>query len=73
MDDADFAAEHESGFRQAALERQIGRARQQEAPRIEGGMRLCRDCGERIPWARLRVDARVVRCIECQNDVEKRN
>lgn len=71
MDDADFATEHECAFRQDALARH--RARQQEVPRIEGGTRLCRDCDERIPWARLRLDARVVRCVECQDAHEKRN
>lgn len=73
MDDADFAAEHEYAARQDALARHRDRPRQQEAPRIEGGARLCRDCDERIPWARLRLDARVVRCVECQDAHEKRN
>ena len=38
----------------------------------EGKYGFCRDCGERIPEARLRVKPEATRCVRCQAEAERR-
>ncbi|RMG56319.1 MAG: TraR/DksA family transcriptional regulator [Gammaproteobacteria bacterium] len=71
MDEIDLAQEAEARFTRQALARHKAQA-QAETPLVEGGARVCRDCHEVIPWARLRIDPRIVRCVDCQEAYERR-
>lgn len=64
-DDADRAQELELAERQSALQRH--RLRLVDVPRPDAqGRRLCVDCGNPIPKARLDAMPAATRCIECQ-------
>jgi phage/conjugal plasmid C-4 type zinc finger TraR family protein len=71
MDDADRADDLIERERAAALARCL--CPSAEPPRLAlDGTRLCLDCGERIPTARLRVLPRALRCVHCAADHEGR-
>lgn len=37
----------------------------------DNGQRLCIDCGEAIPAARLKAARGAIRCVSCQGEMEK--
>lgn len=43
-----------------------------EAPLEVNGQRLCLDCDESLSAARLNANPRAVRCVDCQNDHDRR-
>ena len=70
-DDADIAEEFEARHRAAALKAHRARMKK-NAPIEVDGKRLCVDCGDEIPPGRVEANPDVIRCIECQTDIEKR-
>ena len=68
-DIADLAEIREAKQRQDAIERI--RHRPVETPLVNSdGQRLCRDCEEVIPTARIAAAPHAVRCVGCQNACE---
>lgn len=67
-DAADRAQEHEERARAEALARAAAPALDQ--PFEIEGVRVCLDCFEPIPAARLAAYPRAARCVECQGDFE---
>lgn len=43
-----------------------------EAPLERNGQRFCLDCDERLSVARMDANPRAVRCVDCQNDHDRR-
>lgn len=43
-----------------------------EAPLESNGQRFCLDCEDPLSQARLNANPRAVRCVECQNDHDRR-
>ncbi len=72
MDDADRAKDIEMGHRKAALSAQQARAKETEPPMEIEGVRLCLDCYEEIPAARLEVRPESVRCVSCKSIKEQK-
>jgi len=74
MDVFDQAQKLDEQFRQAALNEHLAKNKD-----CHGGMRRlamagkreCRNCGNKIPKARLKVNPAAVRCIRCQDKWEK--
>ncbi len=52
----------------SALSPRYGRV---ETPLVEDGVRICRDCEEPIPDARLALVPHAVRCARCQERRER--
>lgn len=73
MDDVDRAKMREMLAREAALLAQQVRAKPTEPAKIINGKRICIDCDEPIPAARLAVHPSAVRCIECEEINEYRD
>lgn len=71
MDEADRAQQYEETHRAMALTAVQG-ALTSGPPLIIDGVRVCHDCEETIPWARLRLGTHIVRCVECQERYERR-
>ncbi|EFL53009.1 transcriptional regulator, TraR/DksA family [Solidesulfovibrio fructosivorans JJ]] len=69
MDYADHAQDAETVHRAAALSLAGGNAAAGDQIR-ENGVIVCRDCGEPIPGARLRILPTACRCVACQEAVE---
>ncbi len=70
MDDIDRAQRREQQERDLAIDAIQHRA--VELPVCDDtGARICVDCAERIPHARLLAYPQSVRCIDCQADLEK--
>lgn len=65
---ADFSVEQQQAA-QEALEERLRRER--EAREGRPSLKECLDCGIEIPEARRAVGG-ITRCVECQNEVEKR-
>lgn len=72
MDELDRAKNEEMADRQRALDAQAARARETEPPRLVDGVRVCIDCGEPIPAARLAARPESVRCVLCKQQKEHR-
>ena len=71
MDDIDRAQQREEKERELAISAIQHRA--VELPAYdETGARICVDCADRIPHARLIAYPRSVRCVCCQECVEQR-
>jgi len=69
-DDADFSSEQEI-FDNARALHEHRRSSSIEAPHIECGIKYCLDCGEEVtPKARAELKW-VVRCLDCQEFLEK--
>lgn len=43
-----------------------------ETPLEMNGQRFCLDCDERLSFARMEANPRAVRCVDCQNDHDRR-
>lgn len=70
MDDIDRAQQREEQEREYALA--SIQQRSVELPAYDDtGARICVDCDERIPHARLLAYPQSVRCIDCQSDLER--
>lgn len=68
MDDLDRAQQYEEMERAAALSRRVRPAR----PKVDlRRARMCTDCDERIPTARLRAIPEAIRCAWCQGTHER--
>jgi len=63
-DDADRAQILEEQHRARSIA--VARARSMDTPLMENGRRVCLECGDPIPKARLRASPGAVRCIGCQ-------
>lgn len=68
----DRAGELEQRDRDAALARQAAAESEHERPFEIEGVRVCLDCFEPIAPARLAANHDAVRCVECQQDSERR-
>lgn len=44
-----------------------------ETPLEINGQRFCPECDERLSFARMNANPRAVRCVECQNDHDRRS
>lgn len=69
MDEADQAQRHEEAERAAALE--AWRYRVLEDQWIVDGVVLCLDCAAPVPATRLAAAPWAVRCVACQEQVER--
>ena len=75
MDEVDHAKEREMLHRKLALEAQLNkpdRGPGEEPVEIEG-VRVCLDCFDPIPPARLEAKPDAVRCVDCKERWEKKN
>ena len=43
-----------------------------EAPLEHHGRRFCLDCADELSFARMDANPRAVRCVDCQNDHDRR-
>jgi len=67
MDDIDRAQEYDLLFQGDALIRHhLIQAHVRVAKQDQGEPRICIDCGEEIPTARLAVNSNAIRCVGCQ-------
>jgi len=71
MDDADLAQRNEDIFREEALVKHFRKAAEAGATIDE--LKICTDCGGRIPEGRLVANPRATRCITCQKEKEREN
>ena len=71
-DPADLAGTVEQHERENSLARQAARNTEREMPFEIDGVRVCLDCYELISTARLAAKPEAVRCVECQNDNDRR-
>lgn len=69
---ADLAQVREEQERDEALRRAATRRAMSRAPIEINGKRLCLDCRDPIGRPRLRAAPEAVRCIECQQEHERR-
>lgn len=72
--DDDAVADREASLDVATLEREVRelRALQEALRRLAGGeYGVCADCGEDIPYPRLRAEPEALRCIACQQAAER--
>ncbi|HIC79857.1 MAG TPA: TraR/DksA family transcriptional regulator [Kiloniellaceae bacterium] len=70
MDDIDRAQQWQAQLNRTAILNHRA-ATPSEPPLVADGVRVCRDCLEVIPWARLRISQDIVRCVDCQTAREK--
>lgn len=71
MNEIDVAQERDSFFTQMQLRRAL--APQDDEPLYDSdGKRICLDCETRIPQKRLKAMPDAVRCIGCQEKLERR-
>lgn len=75
MDDVDRAKEREMLHRKLALDAQLNKpdCSPGEEPFEIEGVRVCLDCFEPIPSARLKAKPDAVRCVDCKTIWEKKN
>ncbi len=71
-DPADLAAPVEQRQRDDALANQAALNAAHETPFEIDGKRVCLDCYDPIPARRLKACPHAVRCVECQNDHDRR-
>lgn len=71
MDEIDQAQHFEELYRQSALRDHFAGVPSGPAIRPASVKRCC-DCGEKIETARLKALPNAVRCIDCQNQKERR-
>lgn len=69
-DEADRAQAREERDRAEAIERAAAPA--SETPFEIEGVRVCLDCFDPIARQRLAANPAAVRCVDCQNDYERR-
>ena len=67
-DECDQAQASEAMHIQAALS--CVACRRAEPQEVAGGCIVCRDCGEPIPGARLRILPTACRCVACQEEAD---
>ena len=74
MDIIDKAKRAEMAHRDDALAahhlRTALAAAQRPVPVVRDGVRICVDCGEDIPLARLRAEPLAARCVACKSRIE---
>ena len=70
-DIADLAEAREAKARADAINRITHRKHETPLARVDG-RRICRDCEEVIPLARLDAAPHAVRCVPCQQALEGR-
>jgi phage/conjugal plasmid C-4 type zinc finger TraR family protein len=85
MDIFDQAQANDELFRQSALNKHFAETRNKPAEGLNHSAcrpsnlagaaqaRICEDCGNPIPAARLKVNPQATRCIGCQEKIERRN
>lgn len=71
-DDADIAGAVEQRQRDEVLANQAAVNAVHETPFDIEGKRVCLDCYEPIASKRLAANPHAVRCVECQNDHDRR-
>lgn len=71
MDDVDRAKDLEMGHRDASIQAQLDKGKITEMPLVIDGVRLCADCREPIPEARLEAQPESVRCVPCKSIHER--
>jgi phage/conjugal plasmid C-4 type zinc finger TraR family protein len=71
-DIADIAESVEALHRATALAHHRAAATQYEQPFEIEGTRVCLDCFEPIVQRRLKILPHCVRCVDCQNDHDRR-
>lgn len=72
-DIADKASEHESQWLARSLAAQQAKAMQGQRPDdASEGERLCMDCEDVIPKARVNANPCALRCVECQGVAERK-
>jgi len=69
MDIIDRAQEHERKLREQAIYKALSRC--DEDPLYIDGVRCCVDCEKPIPEGRLRIRPTAVRCVACQEKIER--
>ncbi|MGD8389052.1 MAG: TraR/DksA C4-type zinc finger protein [Desulfobacteraceae bacterium] len=73
MDDADRANALSDIYLTAEIRRAASEARRSgPASQAEPGPRLCAECGEEIPEARIQAVPGCTLCVECQKELEDR-
>jgi len=71
VDEFDLAQRHEQIFREDAIRKAL--TTQPEEPLIIDGHRHCLHCEKRIPRKRLKVKPDAMRCVGCQEILERRS
>jgi DnaK suppressor protein len=72
MDDVDLAQDKQEMFRMQALRTHF--TKQIDEPRYDNeGKRICLRCGTRILQAQLKALPDALRCLECQEKLERRS
>lgn len=71
MDEIDLAQENDEFYRQQALREHYRRANIGDALPQDAANILCLDCGEEIGAARMKANPAAVRCVDCQEKIER--
>ncbi len=72
MDECDVAAELQQRDREGGLRVALQAAHRETVPLVINGERCCLECEEPIDPERLRANPGAVRCVACQEKMERR-